>query len=112
MGLLGWMALNEEMARPFDTYPFIAALQAPVIMMSQNRHAAKDRSDATTDYEVNVRAEMEIMSLHTKWTSSGTRNGGVWCRWSSASRKPSIGFNGTWIRRTPVASSSNGTGRP
>ena len=64
--LLGWMALNEEMARPFDTYPFIAALQAPVIMMSQNRHAAKDRSDAPTDYEVNVRAEMEIMSLHTK----------------------------------------------
>jgi len=37
-----------------------------VIMMSQNRQALKDRSDARTDYEVNVRAEMEILSLHTK----------------------------------------------
>jgi uncharacterized membrane protein/uncharacterized membrane protein YeaQ/YmgE (transglycosylase-associated protein family) len=73
--LVGWMALNEEMRLPFDAYPFIllnlvlsciAALQAPVIMMSQNRQAAKDRSDARTDYEVNVRAELEIMALHTK----------------------------------------------
>ena len=73
--LVGWMALNEEMRLPFDVYPFIllnlvlsciAALQAPVIMMSQNRQAAKDRSDARTDYEVNVRAELEIMALHTK----------------------------------------------
>ena len=44
----------------------LAALQAPVIMMSQNRQALKDRSDARSDYEVNVRAEMEILSLHTK----------------------------------------------
>ena len=73
--LVGWMALNQEVGRPFDPYPFIllnlvlsciAALQAPVIMMSQNRQAAKDRSDAKTDYEVNVRAELEIMALHTK----------------------------------------------
>jgi uncharacterized membrane protein len=73
--LVGWMSLNGEMARPFDPFPFIllnlvlsclAALQAPVIMMSQNRQAAKDRSDARTDYEVNVRAEMEIMALHAK----------------------------------------------
>ena len=73
--LVGWIALNGEMGRPFDPYPFIllnlvlsfvAALQAPVIMMSQNRQAAKDRSDAKTDYEVNVRAELEIMALHTK----------------------------------------------
>jgi len=70
-----WMAINEDMARPFDPYPFIllnlvlsclAALQAPVIMMSQNRQGAKDRSDAKSDYEVNLRAEMEIMSLHAK----------------------------------------------
>ena len=70
-----WMALNEEAGRPFDPYPFIllnlvlsclAALQAPVIMMSQNRQAAKDRLDAKSDYEVNIRAEMEIMSLHAK----------------------------------------------
>lgn len=73
--IVAWIALNEESRQPFDPYPFIllnlllsclAALQAPVIMMSQNRQAAKDRSDAKSDYEVNVRAEMEIMSLHTK----------------------------------------------
>ena len=63
------------MDRPFDPFPYIllnlvlsclAALQAPIIMMSQNRQALKDRSDARTDYEVNVRAEMEILSLHRK----------------------------------------------
>jgi len=75
IGMIGWVALNEELARPFDPYPYIllnlmlsclAALQAPVIMMSQNRQAARDRSDARSDYEVNVRSEMEILSLHTK----------------------------------------------
>jgi uncharacterized membrane protein/uncharacterized membrane protein YeaQ/YmgE (transglycosylase-associated protein family) len=73
--LIGWMAVNQDMQRPFDPYPFIllnlvlscvAALQAPVIMMSQNRQAAKDRSDARNDYEVNVRAEMEIGAVHAK----------------------------------------------
>jgi len=44
----------------------LAALQAPVIMMSQNRQAARDRSDARSDYEVNLRAEMEITAVHTK----------------------------------------------
>jgi len=75
MILFGWMALNEQLARPFDPFPYIllnlllsciAALQAPVIMMSQNRQAAKDRSDARSDYEVNLRAEMQIMALHEK----------------------------------------------
>ena len=75
VGLVVWMIVNEELARPFDAYPFIllnlvlscvAALQAPVIMMSQNRMAAKDRLDARSDYEVNLRAEMEIMGLHAK----------------------------------------------
>jgi uncharacterized membrane protein len=70
-----WMALNQETGRPFDPYPFIllnlvlscvAALQAPVIMMSQNRQSAKDRLDAKSDYEVNLRAEMEIIALHEK----------------------------------------------
>jgi uncharacterized membrane protein len=60
---------------PFDPYPFIflnlilsmlAALQAPIIMMSQNRQAARDRLDAAHDYEVNLRAEIEIMALHEK----------------------------------------------
>jgi uncharacterized membrane protein len=74
-GLAFWMIINQESGRPFDPYPFIllnlvlsfiAALQAPVIMMSQNRLAAKDRLDARNDYEVNLRAEMEIMGLHAK----------------------------------------------
>jgi len=74
-GLLVWMAINTQSQRPFDAYPFIllnlvlscvAALQAPIIMMSQNRQAAKDRLDARNDYEVNLRAEMEIMGLHAK----------------------------------------------
>ena len=73
--MLVWMIINTEVPRPFDVYPFIllnlllsclAALQAPVIMMSQNRQAAKDRNDAKLDYEVNVRAETEIARLHEK----------------------------------------------
>jgi uncharacterized membrane protein len=59
----------------FDPYPFIflnlvlsmlAAIQAPIIMMSQNRAADKDRVAAAHDYEVNLRAELEIMRLHEK----------------------------------------------
>jgi len=59
----------------FDPYPFIflnlilsmlAAIQAPVIMMSQNRQAQRDRIDAAHDYEVNLKAEIEIMALHEK----------------------------------------------
>jgi uncharacterized membrane protein len=74
-GLVIWMIVNEELARAFDPFPFIllnlilsciAAIQAPVIMMSQNRFAAKDRLDARNDYEVNLRAEMEITRLHAK----------------------------------------------
>ena len=43
-----------------------AAIQAPIIMMSQNRQEAKDRINATHDYEVNLKAELEIMALHQK----------------------------------------------
>lgn len=59
----------------FDPYPYIflnlilsmvAALQAPVILMSQNRQAARDRLAASLDYEINLKAEVEIMSLHDK----------------------------------------------
>ena len=69
------MFLNTATARPADPYPFIllnltlsclAAVQAPVIMMSQNRQAARDRFDAQQDYQVNVRAEMQISELHVK----------------------------------------------
>ena len=61
--------------RPFDAYPFIflnlilsmvAAIQAPIIMMSQNRQASKDRAAAEHDYEVNLKSELEIMALHEK----------------------------------------------
>lgn len=71
--MLVWMIINTEMHKPFDPFPFIllnlflsclAAMQAPVIMMSQNRQAAKDRLMASNDYEVNLRAEMEIQTLH------------------------------------------------
>jgi uncharacterized membrane protein len=60
----------------FDPYPFIflnlvlsmlAALQAPVIMMSQNRQAERDREAAAHDYAVNLKAEIEIMALHEKF---------------------------------------------
>ncbi|MGF6709560.1 putative membrane protein [Luteibacter sp. W1I16] len=71
-----WTGLNSYLLhRPFDPYPYIflnlllsmlAAIQAPVIMMSQNRQAAKDRLDAENDYKVNLRAEIEIMGLHDK----------------------------------------------
>ncbi|WP_345722268.1 DUF1003 domain-containing protein [Herpetosiphon gulosus] len=63
------------LAKPFDPYPFIllnlvlssvAALQAPIIMMSQSRQAAKDRLDASHDYEINLKAELEIQRLHNK----------------------------------------------
>ena len=75
--LIGWVALNTGAlgAHAFDPYPYIflnlmlsmlAAVQAPIIMMSQNRQAAKDRAQADSDYQVNLKAEMEIMALHDK----------------------------------------------
>ena len=77
--LFAWMALNSEILGPlgiaFDPYPYIflnlmlstlAAIQAPVIMMSQNRQAAKDRLTATLDYQVNLRTELEILRIQEK----------------------------------------------
>jgi uncharacterized membrane protein len=75
--LLIWIALNSFLLlkRPFDPYPFIllnlvlsclAAVQAPVIMMSQNRQEAKDRLRSQHDYQVNLKAELEIRHLHEK----------------------------------------------
>tara|TARA_R110002167_G_scaffold18451_26_gene69109 strand:- start:638 stop:1219 length:582 start_codon:yes stop_codon:yes gene_type:complete len=71
-----WVGLNLLFLRSaIDPYPFIflnlilsmlAAIQAPVIMMSQNRQGVKDRYDAGNDYEVNLKAEIEIMALHDK----------------------------------------------
>jgi uncharacterized membrane protein len=74
--LVVWITLNSWLAsRAFDEFPFIllnlclsclAAIQAPVIMMSQNRLEAKDRMRAEHDYIVNLKAELEIRSLHEK----------------------------------------------
>jgi uncharacterized membrane protein len=75
--LLGWIVLNTVFLfnRGFDPYPFIllnlilsclAAIQAPVIMMSQNRAEARDRLQAENDYKVNLKAELEIRHLHEK----------------------------------------------
>ena len=77
--LLGWMMLNSgilpQFTTAFDPYPYIflnlllstlAAVQAPVIMMSQNRKDDRDRLSASLDYEVNLRAELEIMQIHRK----------------------------------------------
>jgi len=75
--LLLWIAVNSVVLiwKPFDPYPFIllnlllsclAAIQAPVIIMSQNRQEAKDRLQAENDYRVNLKAEVEIRHLHEK----------------------------------------------
>ncbi len=71
-----WIALNlTAWIAAWDPYPFIllnlvlsfqAAYAAPIVMMSQNRQAAIDRGNAEHDYEVNVKAELEIELLHTK----------------------------------------------
>lgn len=74
--LVVWIIINSILlAKAFDPYPYIllnlmlsclAALQAPVIMMSQNRKEAKDRARAEDDYLINLKAEIEIRHLHRK----------------------------------------------
>ncbi len=75
--LAGWMLLNSALLlrRPFDPFPFIllnlvlsclAAIQAPIIMMSQNRSEDRDRARAQHDYQINMKAELEIRHLHDK----------------------------------------------
>jgi uncharacterized membrane protein len=74
--LVGWMAFNLHLdIEAFDPFPFIllnlllstlAAFQAPVIMMSQNRQSSKDRLKADLDYDVNLKAELEVAHLHEK----------------------------------------------
>ncbi len=77
--LVTWMLINSfylvSPQQPFDPYPYIllnlmlssiAALQAPVIMMSQNRNTAKDRLDITENYKVSLKTDLEIMRLHQK----------------------------------------------
>lgn len=78
--LVAWMLINSRILESvglhaFDAYPYIflnlmlsmlAAIQAPVIMMSQNRQADKDRISARHDYEVNLRTQLEILRLHRR----------------------------------------------
>jgi uncharacterized membrane protein len=78
--LLAWIGTNsyllvENGHKAFDPYPYIllnlflsmlASVQAPLILMSQNRQAAIDRENVQNDYEVNLKAELEIMALHEK----------------------------------------------
>ena len=75
--LLIWIGINIWVlaSKPFDPYPFIllnlilsciAAIQAPIIMMSQNRQEQKDRSRSEHDFKVNLKAELEIRLLHEK----------------------------------------------
>ena len=75
--LIIWSTMNVWLLGrdAFDPYPFIflnlllsmiAAIQAPIIMMSQNRQAVRDRLEAAHDYEINLKAEIEIMALHEK----------------------------------------------
>ena len=75
--LLTWIVINSLVLlwRPVDPYPYIflnlllsclAAIQAPVIMMSQNRQEEKDRRRAEHDYKVNLKAELEIRQIHEK----------------------------------------------
>jgi CRP/FNR family cyclic AMP-dependent transcriptional regulator len=77
IGVLAWCALNviELIFLPFDPYPFVflnlvlavvASLQAPLIMMSQNRAQIKDRLRADLDYQVNLKSELMLQQLHTK----------------------------------------------
>jgi uncharacterized membrane protein len=84
--MIVWIVLNSVfLARSgdaFDPYPFIllnlvlsmtAAIQAPIIMMSQNRQSDKDRLQAANDYEVNLKAELEVERLHEKLDDLRTR---------------------------------------
>ncbi len=74
--IFGWMGLNMwYLIQPFDPHPFIllnlvlsciAAIQAPVILMSQNRQEAKDRERAENDYKVNLKVEIIIEDLHNR----------------------------------------------
>lgn len=75
--LIAWIVINSTtlLGQPFDKYPYIllnlalsclAPIQAPIIMMSQNRQEARDREQANNDYKINLKAEVEINLLHEK----------------------------------------------
>ena len=86
-GLILWMVINTILAsKAFDAYPFIllnlvlscvAAIQAPLIMMSQNRQEEKDRRRAENDYKVNLKTEIMIEDLHDKVNAILIRQVGI-----------------------------------
>ncbi len=88
-----WVVLNSSalLHNHFDPYPYIllnlflsmiASVQAPVIMMSQNRLSSKDRLKSDLDYEVNLKAELEVAHLHRKVDQfSGWKS--IWPGWSA-----------------------------
>ncbi|PWF41221.1 DUF1003 domain-containing protein [Massilia glaciei] len=85
--LLAWVGVNSVLlaksgGKPFDPFPYIllnlflsmlASIQAPVILMSQNRQGKIDRERMENDYEVNLKAELEIMAMHEKIDAHGER---------------------------------------
>jgi uncharacterized membrane protein len=86
-----WVSINTFilLERAYDPYPFIllnlalsllAAIQAPIILMSQNRQAARDRLAAEHDYEVNLKAEIEIAALHEKLDQIRANELAILCR--------------------------------
>jgi CRP/FNR family transcriptional regulator, cyclic AMP receptor protein len=96
--MLVWVILNSTalFSRHFDPYPYIllnlflsmiAAIQAPVIMMSQNRQAAKDRLKGDLDYEVNLKAELEVAQLHRKVDNLYERLEEHWARVEAQNRR-------------------------
>ena len=95
--MLFWVLLNSTalLARHFDPFPYIllnlflsmlAAIQAPVIMMSQNRQAAKDRLKGDLDYEINLKAELEVAQLHRKVDNLCERLEQHWARMEAHNR--------------------------
>jgi uncharacterized membrane protein len=95
--MLFWVLLNSTalLSHHYDPYPYIllnlflsmlAAIQAPVIMMSQNRQTAKDRLKGDLDYEVNLKAELEVAQLHRKVDSLYERLEEHWARVEAQNR--------------------------
>ena len=73
--MMTWIVINTRSPHPYDPYPFIllnlilsclAAIQAPIIMMSQNRQEEKDRIRSKSDYKINLKSELIIEDLHKK----------------------------------------------
>ena len=110
--LIGWAVLNGVLLanHALDPYPFmflnlmlslLAAFQAPIIMMSQNRQAAKDRMAAALDYEVNLTSELAIAELHISSTvcrrpSQPARWWGAWARSSCRRHAPPTRTSASW----------------